>query len=576
MKIELLRNCVRCIATTIFFLVMIFYCPTIHAQKIDKDLEKILKKSEVYIRKKQYDKAERYLRYSINKVRDKDIIWDKLGQLSADQKKYAQAVEYYKMAMNFRPQNREAYELVVTKYLILSEQFLEAEYLFYHIIPKTNWSQEKVRLYNQYKKFFSDKNMIYSNMNKEIYVTNVGDAINSNFHEYFPSMSHDDSTMIFTRRFNGVDEDFFIVHKDTCNEQWYSAEHMGYPPNSVKNEGAQCLSYDRHYIFLMRCENNVQSYREAGGCDLYMSYMQDGEWIAPVAFGATINTNSFEGMPTFSSDNKTLYFVSDRPGGYGGKDIWKSEYTKYGWSVPINLGPNINTEKDEISPFIAADNKTLYFSSNGHVGFGGFDIFVSRLDESKKEFTQPINLGIPYNSTYDDISWFLLANGEKAYFASDRPDGYGGMDIYMTNVLPKFRPQPTTFISGLTIDSFSKEIVKNVFVDIYDEKYNLVTSLKSNQGDGSFFVVLEPNRTYKFVTRKYDYPEKEFIYETSIIAHHPPIEFVLELINWSDKKRMEEEALKLEMEKNNQEDSIKTTELQMYEDVEIEIKLDTQ
>lgn len=529
----------------------------VFAQKMDKRLEKIIHQSEVLLKNKEFDKAERHLRFSINKVKEKDVIWYKLGDLAASQYNYEMAVEYYKLAMNFKPENREKYEMVVLQNLVLAKQYMEAEYHLRHIVPKYNWSTAKTNEYNKYVQFFENKNMIYSNLNAEVEIVNVGDAINSSYHEYFPSLSHDDSTMIFTRKFNGIEEDFFIVHRDTCMEQWYAAEHMGYPPNSTKNEGAQFLSYDRNYIFFMRCENEAQSMREAGGCDLYMSFMQKGDWVAPMAFGATINTRYFEGMPCLSTDNKTLYFVSDRPGGFGGKDIWKSIFTPYGWSVPINLGPQINTEMDEISPFIAADNKTLYFSSNGHVGFGGQDIFMAT-SINDTFINRPINLGLPYNSTQDDFGWFLLANGQKAYFSSDRLGGWGGMDIYSASVLPKYQPQPTSFITGVIVDSMSREPITNAIIEVYNDANELIISLFSNKGDGSYFVSLETYKTYTFKVRRYDYPEKVIEYNLNIFAHHPSIQLDVELLNWKVKRELNSQ----EIDNDSEEDAPKV----LYED----------
>src|SRR5690606_13360399 len=227
---------------------------------------------------------------------------------------------------------------------------------------------------------------------------------------------------------NGIDEDFYLAERDSCGG-WFPAAALGEPPNSSDHEGAQMISADDHYLFFMRCGNRSLNGRLMGGCDLYFSYTDQGRWSQPIPFRGAINTPAFEGMPTLASDNRTLYFVSDRPGGYGGKDIWKSEFIDGLWQIPENLGPTINTAYDETAPWIAIDDQTLYFTSNGHPDFGGNDLFIAKKDAAGK-WLAPENLGHPYNSPYEDVSLTLSKDGQKVYFASDRPGGIGGMDLY--------------------------------------------------------------------------------------------------------------------------------------------------
>lgn len=195
-------------------------------------------------------------------------------------------------------------------------------------------------------------------------------GINTGDPEMFPSISADGKTFYFTRRVNGQDEDFFYAKPDTCGG-WQSARNMGSPPNTLQQEGAQSISADGHYLFFMRCDNRSISGWDQGGCDLYMAYRADSVWSIPQSFGATINTPGFEGMPCLSSDNRELYFASDREGGYGGLDIWSSRFEHGLWQAPRNLGPGVNTKGDETAPFLYADNATLFFASTGRPGMGG-------------------------------------------------------------------------------------------------------------------------------------------------------------------------------------------------------------
>lgn len=323
---------------------------------------------------------------------------------------------------------------------------------------------------------------------------NLGARINSAYDEYFPSVSVDDSTLVFTRRTNGVDEDFYRATRDSCGG-WFIARDMGSPPNSTQQEGAQMISADGHYLFLMRCGNRSENGWDGGGCDLYFSYTVSDGWAAPVPFGATINTPAFEGMPCLSSDNRELYFVSDREGGQGGKDIWVSRFQDGLWQIPENLGPEINTPYDETAPFIASDNETLYFTSDGHPGLGGNDIFYSR--KQNGHWQRPENMGYPFNTAFDEVSAILSADGTKAYFASDRDSGYGRMDLYEAAIPDRAQPRPYTYVFGLTYDSLDKSRLTYAQIEWNDaETGEKLYRYQSNRGDGTYMASLPLNRKY--------------------------------------------------------------------------------
>ena len=163
-----------------------------------------------------------------------------------------------------------------------------------------------------------------------------------------------------------------------------------------------------------------------GRCDIYISQKKGDDWGKPFDLQPPVNTPGWESQPSISADGRTLYFVSNRKGGYGGYDIWKSTLTDKGWGEPENLGPNINTSFDEQSPFIHPDDSTLYFCSNGWPGLGGKDLFVSQLGKDGK-WQKPVNLGYPINSSGDENGLTLTANGDYAFFSSNNLNGYGGL-----------------------------------------------------------------------------------------------------------------------------------------------------
>ncbi len=323
---------------------------------------------------------------------------------------------------------------------------------------------------------------------------NMGDSINSKENEYLPSINLDGSRMVFTRNVGG-NEDFFISQKDS-NQQWSKAVNMGYPPNTGLPDGAAKLSADGNYLFYTRCDMRSPDGIRGGGCDIVFSYRENGGWSSPQMFGYTINTPAYEGQPCLSSDNREMYFVSNRDGGYGGMDIWVSRYVNRLWTKPENLGPLINTEKDETSPFIHPDNETLYFASNGHAGIGSTDLFISRKNKNGS-WRAPLNLGAPINTDKFDGSIVVNAKGTQGLCTSDRGDTRGGLDLYSFELYSAIQPIPTLCLKGYVLDKYYKNHlykVKLEFINAYD-KASAGEEI-SNAGDGSYTKALQMGKTY--------------------------------------------------------------------------------
>lgn len=331
-------------------------------------------------------------------------------------------------------------------------------------------------------------------------LTNLGDSINSTQAEYLPSLSLDGNTMVFTRRVGGANEDFFIAEKDTAGV-WGKAQNLGYPPNTGLPDGAAKLSADGNYLFFTRCDMRSANGIERGGCDLVFCYRtgrKNGQviWSAPQYFKYTINTVSYEGQPCLSSDNKDLYFVSDRDGGYGGMDIYVSHFQNNFWSLPENLGPQINTSGDETTPFIHPDNETLYFASDGHPTLGQADVFVSR-KMGGNNWQKAVNLGAPINSTKIDGGVSVNAKGDIGYIATERAGSRGSLDIYSFELYEGIRPIPTLCIKGQIFDKKTKKLLKEH--DINFAEYpngKIAETQKANSGDASYTKALHLGKQY--------------------------------------------------------------------------------
>jgi outer membrane protein OmpA-like peptidoglycan-associated protein/tetratricopeptide (TPR) repeat protein len=321
---------------------------------------------------------------------------------------------------------------------------------------------------------------------------NMGANINSKYRDYFPSVTADGETMIFCRNIDD-NEDFYLSEKK--DQVWGVPVPLSDKINTAKfNEGAQSISADGKYLFFTGC-NRPDG---LGRCDIYVSRKEGNSWGEPFNLGAPVNTGYWESQPTISPDGSTLYFVSNRPGGLGGYDIWKTVLKSDGyWSKPENLGPGINTPYDEHTPFIHPDGRTLYFSSDGWPGLGSKDIFLSRMDESGN-WTKPENMGYPINTFNEETGLIVVPDGTEALFSSDLKGGYGNMDIYKFNMPAEKRPMPITYIKGIVKDKetgkFLEAQVQVVNLKNKKTEYDDYTSADN----GEFLCVMPIGGNYAF------------------------------------------------------------------------------
>lgn len=344
---------------------------------------------------------------------------------------------------------------------------------------------------------------------------NLGAEINTEHAEYFPCLTVDESTIIFTRRLpfpeapQGFNEDFYISEKDE-SKKWMTAQNLGSPINTKNNEGAPSLSADGEILFFTACElygDYGGGRRGLGSCDIFYTLKEGKNWIKPMNLGNNINTGHWETQPSFSSDGTTLYFVRgkrDRSGNRTG-DIYSSRLNSEGyWTEPIKLPNNVNTPANEESVFIHPDGKTLYFASDGHMGLGGLDIFKTERNDDGS-WSDPINLGYPLNTHKNENSLLVAASGELAYFASDREDGYGDLDLYQFKLNEKLKPNPVTYFSGRIYDKKTKENLGAKFELIDLQSKEIVAESYSNSASGKFLLSLPYGKEYALNVSKKGY-----------------------------------------------------------------------
>lgn len=326
--------------------------------------------------------------------------------------------------------------------------------------------------------------------------SNMGDSINSTALEYLPSLTVDGNKMIFNRRINS-DEDFYESNR--VNGVWQRAVPVAGKLNTNYNEGAQNISQDGNWLIFTGC-----NYPEGmGSCDLYISFKRpDGEWTEGENMGRTINTEFWESAPSLSPDKRDLYFSSTRPGGYGGSDIWISHRDEKGkWSKPENAGLQINTAGDDGCAFMHADNRTLFFNSTGHAGYGASDLFLIRKgDDGKWGVAQ--NLGYPVNTIDDEGSLVVSADGKTAFYASDKGNFKNGLDLYSFELREENRALKTLWVRGKIYDKKTNAgLPSSVALTTIDGGY-VLSNLQTDEY-GNYLTTLPAGKNYAFnVNRK--------------------------------------------------------------------------
>ncbi len=327
----------------------------------------------------------------------------------------------------------------------------------------------------------------------------MSDAVNSSEPEYFPSLTIDGKELVFTRKLDGRNEDFFFCRKNEQGE-WEMSMPVGGSVNTPLSEGAQQISSDGQWLVFTGC------YRSdgLGGCDIYFSYKTIHGWSTPENAGAPVNTDQWDAQPCLSPDKRDLYFTSRRPGGYGGSDLYVAHRLPNGrWGEPENLGPRINTTGDEQCPFIHADNQTLYFTSAQWQGYGDDDLFFVR-KQPDGSWSEPQNLGYPVNSIDREGTLFIAADGKTAYFASNRSDSRGGLDLYHFELRENIRPARTLWVKGQITDQQTKHGIA-CQVELTDLSTGAIINSTGSDATGAYFITLPVGKDYAFSVNKKGY-----------------------------------------------------------------------
>ncbi|MDX5324700.1 MAG: OmpA family protein [Bacteroidota bacterium] len=444
------------------------------------------------LRDDNYHEARVYLDKAIE--RDPDFInaLELRGDLNSAEERYEEAENDYNQALNQGGKSHLYYKLGVVQMKNL--HYTQARESFAQYLRSDRKTPGIERLIQD--KLMKNIDFAEGALQDQVAFDpkNLGEAVNQQDMQYFPSISGDGKTLVYTsRNYEGPysNEDFFITTRNDSGE-WSEAERMKGFLNSPGNEGAQSLSADGKLIIFAACERRDSR----GSCDLYYSFdTGEGVWSEPRNIGDSINSRAWESQPSLSADGRTLYFVRGIDARTQNIDIYYSELHPDGyWKKAQRLPGKVNTPFKEESPFIHFDGRSLYFGSDGHPGMGGSDLFVSRKQEDGT-WGEPENLGYPINTPKSEFSLIVDPDGRTGYFASDRDGEKGYMDLFMFELPLSVRATPVAWVKGVITDRKTGKPLKAElqFLDLANG--DLFTKTESDV-NGVYFAVLPVDADY--------------------------------------------------------------------------------
>ncbi|HPF01388.1 MAG TPA: OmpA family protein [Bacteroidales bacterium] len=356
-------------------------------------------------------------------------------------------------------------------------------------------------------------------------------GISSKFDEYLVIISPDNEKAFYTRRIEVKDmsswasemelkEKFFVSNrkpqlgKPLSEIPFDSGQPMPDPFNMKLNEGGATVTIDNKELIYTICHMPERTDpNQYINCDLYYTRFEFGGWSDIIPIDAVNTSDHWESQPSISSDGKTLYFISDRPGGIGGYDIYTSTRDESGsWSAPQNMGKIVNSEGNEKSPFIHTDSQTLYFSSEGRPGMGGYDIYYARMDDNGT-WQKPVNIGYPINSKYDDVGFFVSTDGKYGYFGSNNmSEGLGGWDFYSFELYEEARPEKVLFVKG-TVKNEQDDKPVEAKIEIKNLTTKEIREIPVDHETGEYVAAIKFESDFMLTVKKPD-----FVYESTYIS----------------------------------------------------------
>ncbi|MCB2207568.1 MAG: OmpA family protein [Bacteroidetes bacterium] len=478
------------------------------------------------------DGAKKLLLDAIKKDPEFAEAWVLLGDVNTELNRPDDAVADYKKALQIKPS-----KFYYANYLIGNHEFSRGNYNnaldYYKAFLNAENLSDKELLDTKSK--IENTKIAIQIIGKplDIEMVRLGQQINSPADEFINFVDEKSEFLYLTRKeenpayhldANPYRENFYYA--SFKNNQWDSLKLFPLPISKSLNTGAMNFSIDRRQLFITGCSwpNSF------GSCDLFQLQKQGSKWTNVINLGGIVNSKYWDSQAILSSDGKTLYFASRRSGGIGGSDIWKSEKQNDGlWGAPINLGESINTAGNEMAPYIHADTKTFYFSSDTRPGLGGYDLFMSEMRDDGT-WNKSENLGTPVNSENNEINIFISIDATHAWISSDREGGYGGFDIYEFETDTSIKPELVVYVKGIVVDVSNQKPISAAVELTNLERNTSVIQLQSDPENGSFFIPVYPGTDYAFNISKtgYLFYSENFNFRDSLLCNS--IEKTFELI----------------------------------------------
>lgn len=497
---------------TILFCILIFTVfGKTYAQKGGnfKAAKALVEEAELHINRLEFKAAKAKLEIALQSKKSYAVAYRMLGAVNYRLRDYPAAVEAYEALFQLQPAlSRAAYYECAEAYLKNYEYIKAHDYfLLYKLSDNRDYKTDEQTTQRGYNLMINQQ-LSNCEFAQKVDLTegvdgavNLGGVVNSPLDEYLPTLTSDGDLLVYTS--NRKTEDIMVSQRKK-GQAWGQSHSIGKEINTPLNEGMAKLTVCGRTLYFSACAwDNVR-----GGCDIYQASFDqtDGE-VSNVRPAKGLNSDVWDSQPSISCDGQTMYFASTREGGYGGTDIWMSTLGKDGiWNPAVNLGPVVNSRGDEEAPYIAPDGLTLYFSSNGHPGFGDADIFrtVQLPKGTELDWTIPQNLGQTINTPFREAGIVLSPEGQRAYFASARLGGKGGLDLYQIELEDKIAPeQANVMLDGLVFDSQTGEPLEGATIKI--GKTGKPKQILKSDADGRFFICLPDKASYSYIIDKNGY-----------------------------------------------------------------------
>ncbi|HTE29970.1 MAG TPA: OmpA family protein [Chryseolinea sp.] len=496
---------------------------TVYTTKSKKAIELYTQADNFRVRG-QFKEAIDLLNQAIDKDKNFVEAYHRLGLTYFSIKQYENAIQQYEKGLSLTTDlsRQKAFWFAMGEPYLLSGQYEKAMKVLSAFI--SNETTSKPRIDRATMLFRSAEYALKNQSTKSAYgIHPLSDTVNEYVLQYFPVLTADQKQLIFTRRLtNDINEDEnLVVSTKDDRGRWRRPVSISKNINTRLNEGTCSISADGRKLILTSCTGRDG----IGSCDLYQSKKIGDDWSVPENLGRNVNSSAWESQPSLSADGRTLYFVSDRRSGLGYRDIWVSTLDDNGqWTKAVNAGKEINSPYDEISPFIHANNRTLFFATNGRPGFGGYDIFFSERDSAS--WGTPKNLGPPINDHEEQFSFFVTADGKKGYYSHEETleSGDSRSQIFEVIIPPenqiRFR---SNYVKGIIRDKVSK-IPLEAKIELINIKSNLVESLvESDSVSGEYLMVLTQGDEYALYVNKQAYLFKSYNFNYSEVTDFEPI-----------------------------------------------------